>query len=175
MARKSFNRKDRARISEVVNYDAETGKLTWKVRQPYSDAEIGDEIGSLSQGYRRVKISGQSHMCHRIAWLLHYGADAPDFIDHINGDRADNRIANLRVVSKSENAKNRGAYKRLKKTLPKGVTFHPATGKFRARIRCDGVLHSLGLFDTPEAAHARYCDAAAEFFGRYAREGSNAF
>lgn len=175
MARKSFNRKDRARISEIVNYDADTGKLTWKKRQPFSSAEVGDEVGSLSQGYRRVKIQGQNILCHRLAWLLHYGEDAPDFIDHINGDRADNRITNLRVVTKAENAKNRGAYKKLTKTLPKGVTLHPATGKFRARIRCDGVLHSLGLFATPEEAYAQYCIAAAAFFGRHARESANAF
>ena len=169
MARKSFSKKDRARIVEIVNYDPDTGKLTWKKRQPFSSAEAGEEVGSLSQGYRRVKIQGQNILCHRLAWLLHYGEDAADFIDHINGNRADNRICNLRVVSKADNAKNRGAYKRLAKTLPKGVTYHPETGKFRARIRCDGVLHSLGLFDTPEEAHARYVEAAKTLYGEFAR------
>jgi len=181
MSRRSFSKKDRARIfnaqeiaalKATISYDPETGRLAWIVPPRYSTAKTGDEVGSLSQGYRRVRFNGKNRLCHRIAWVLYYGFDAPDFIDHINGERSDNRIDNLRVVTKAENAKNRSAYRG--KSLPKGVTFHPSTGKYRARIRCDGTLHSLGLFDTPDEAYARYREAAAEFFAHLARDCANA-
>lgn len=177
MARRSFSKKDRARIfaaaeiaafRSTIAYDPEIGRMSWIVPPTNSTARPGDEIGSVSQGYRRVKIAGRSIMCHRIAWAIYYNQDPPAFIDHINGNRLDNRIDNLRLASRAENACNKSAYRKAS-DLPKGVTFHSSTGLYRARIRFGGKLHSLGLFASPEEAGQAYRKAADKYFGAFAR------
>jgi hypothetical protein len=95
-------------LQERFNYDPETGQLTWK-KPPGFRAKPGDRAGYLTtQGYLRVKW-GQSHYrVHRLIWKLVYGEDPTEGIeiDHINRDRTDNRLANLRLATPSENANN---------------------------------------------------------------------
>lgn len=179
MARPSMTTKRKAltaemieRFREAIAYDPATGLLTWKVPPAYSASFIGDQIGWEDAGRRRVRIAGQAILCHRVAWAIHFGVDADGFIDHKNGNALDNRIENLRVVTKAQNAKNKAAYKRTH-DLPKGVTHHPG-GRYRARIRVDGRLICLGVHSNAGAASAAYQTAAKVYFGEFAREAGHA-
>lgn len=88
--------------------------------------------------------------------------------DHINGNTLDNRRVNLRVCTRSENARNR--CKNSNNTSGfKGVNFHKETRKWAAHIRLNKRLIHLGLFSTPETAHAAYCDAAIKHYGEFVR------
>ena len=123
-------------------YDHETGKFF------YDD---GAEAGHVrrSTGYVVLNIGGVQYKAHRLAWYLMHGY-WPDQVDHINGDRADNRIVNLRACNSAENHQNRKV---------KGYTLHKASGKYQAMITVKGKAKYLGLFDTPELALAAYCEA----------------
>lgn len=146
------------RLRLLIDYDPETGILTWKPRgqkgwdSRYAGTPALEAINS--GGYRSGFILGRSCKAHRVAWAIHYGAWPEGEIDHINGDPADNRVCNLREVSKSLNARNRS----LRSDNPSGFVGVSAdrNGKWRARIHIDGRERSLGSFKTPEeAAEAR--------------------
>jgi HNH endonuclease/AP2 domain len=89
-------------------------------------------------------------------------------VDHINGVRHDNRPSNLRPATQSENLANTRLRSNNTSGL-KGASFHKQAGRWRAAIRIDGRQRHLGLFDTPEEAHAAYVRAARELFGEFAR------
>lgn len=87
-------------------------------------------------------------------------------VDHINGNIHDNRKENLRFVTKQQNTTNRSIHKN-NKTGFKGVTI--ARKKYRARIRLYGTVIHLGVYETPEQAHAAYCEASKKYHGEYGR------
>jgi hypothetical protein len=89
-------------------------------------------------------------------------------VDHISGDGLDNRRSNLRLASRAENQRNRGA-QRNNTSGYKGVHFHRQRQKWQAEIGIDGQDIYLGLFLTPEEAHAAYCEAAKRYYGKFAR------
>ena len=94
-------------IRDVLDYDPETGHLTRK--KFAGNQRAGTVVGHLHRdaGYVRLKHCNQTYPAHRVAWFLYHG-EQPDVIDHINRDKTDNRIANLRNVSKRTNCLNRG-------------------------------------------------------------------
>ncbi len=96
--------------------------------------------------------------------------DAPSDlqVDHANGDGLDNRRGNLRTASRAQNQQNQGRRTDNSSGF-KGVCWHSKRGKWYARIGCNGVTRSLGLFDSPEEAHAAYCRAAVATHGQFAR------
>ena len=158
------------RLREVQDYDPETGEFIWIVSPHRSKIRPGDIAGPNSidiDGYRIIQIDGKQYKAHRLAWLFVYGEWPTKFIDHINGNPADNRIANLREATYHENARNRKVSNRNLSGF-KGVCTEPS-GKFRGRIRVNGVNIDLGLFDTPQEANFAYVIAAQEHFGEYAR------
>ena len=139
-------------LTEVLDYNAETGKFVWK--KPAShQMHSGDEAKTQNaSGYVFICADGVRYKAHRLAWLYHYGewpSDETPQTDRINGDRADNRIANLRLVTKVKNSRisNTSGYP--------GVFLIKATGKRRAYTgnRC-GKYISLGCYDTREEAIA---------------------
>lgn len=130
---------------QLIEPNFETGKLYWKVRRG-GPAVKGGEVGSFVGGYLKVKLKGKSYPVHRIMWLLAHGEHPDRFVDHINGDRVDNRLCNLRLVTKAENAKNRLATKGSKSGL-NGVTWRKDSLKWRAYIRWDNRLEHLGSYD----------------------------
>ena len=140
---------------QLIEPNFETGKLYWKVRRGGS-AVAGGEVGTLTnEGYLKVHLKGKSYPAHRLMWLLFYGEHADRFVDHINGNRLDNRPCNLRLVTKSENAKNRRPTKGSVSGL-NGVVWRNDTLKWRAFIRWDNKLEHLGSFvDFFEAVCAR--------------------
>jgi hypothetical protein len=142
----------------AVDPASRTG-LRW-IKRPSRCAKAGDEAGSVNdEGYYVVVLKRVTYKNSRVIWTLHNGADPGQAqVDHINHDRRDNRIINLRLVSSRENSQNRtshGAY-------PLGVSRAGNYERYRALIRVNGKQRSLGRFSTPELAAAAYQQACAE-------------
>ena len=95
-------------IRDVLNYNPETGDLTWKVARGNGSVKAGTVAGHINRGrYVHIRTGGRTYLAHRLAWFLYHG-EQPDVIDHINRDKADNRITNLRSVTTSQNLLNHG-------------------------------------------------------------------
>lgn len=145
-----------------VNYDPASGRMIWKSCRRRE--LIGKPVGYKHGQYRVIEFSEGRFFLHRLAWLYVHGEWPPQFIDHINGDPADNRIANLRPASPLQNLANRRPQRGRKF---KGIT---ASGKrWRSQIRAFGKTECLGTFDTPEDAHAAYAQRALQVHGKFAR------
>lgn len=152
---------DANRLKSVLAYDPASGAFTWKVSQGKRAA--GSSAGNLHRyGYTRIHIDGREYKAHRLAWLYMHGDWPVGVIDHINGDRNDNRIANLRDVDHRINSENRkGA--RAGKAIPlMGVKKQTLSPTFTASIKVNGKVLALGGFKTPEEAHAAYMTAKAK-------------
>jgi hypothetical protein len=138
-----------------VAYDESTGLFSWQQKR---QGVTNGKFGNLEKtGYIRAKILNKKYLAHRLAWFVVYGQWPEGQIDHINGNRADNRIANLRVVDSSGNAQNRRAKQKNNQSGYFGV--HASGGKWRAQIRIEKKLQHLGVFDTPELASEAYLSA----------------
>ena len=145
------------RLRELLSYNQHTGVFQWLVSRGRARAE--SIAGSAdSYGYLQTKICGRIYLNHRLAWLYAHGEWPDEQIDHINGCRADNRLANLRKVSASINQQNQRKARLDNKSGFLGVS---SSGKrWQARISHPGGKDTyLGLFDTPELAHAAYLEA----------------
>jgi len=139
-----------------LEYDPETGKLTWK--KLHNSLRIGEEARSIDvHGYVQVNVCGTLCKGHRLAWLIHYGKWPDHDIDHINGNRADNRLANLREVTNAINCQNKRKALPSSKTGILGVV--KVGARFQANIQCNRRKHSLGTYDTAEEAQAVYVQA----------------
>ena len=132
----------RAAMEDFV-VDFSTGTLTR--RTPRSGVTVGAPAGRINgRGYVQVGLHGRYYLAHRLIWLLFYGT-LPETIDHINGIRHDNRIANLRDVSLQENLKNKVRYSNNSSGTT-GVRWVKADQCWRAEIRDNGKLINLGRF-----------------------------
>ena len=150
------------RLKELLNYDPVSGVFT---RAAYirGGGKVGSMVGKSvgSSQYRSVCVDGKSYLLHRLAWLYVYGKWPAEFIDHINMDKLDNRISNLREASKLLNNLNTGLRKD-NTTGYKGVSFDKSRGMFVAHIRVDTKLRSLGYFNSAISASRMYQDALAK-------------
>jgi hypothetical protein len=155
------------RLRALLDYDPETGEFTWRVSR--RQGLQGKRAGSTdSQGYLCIRIDGRGYKAHPLAWLRVFGNWPDGELDHANGDRADNRISNLRLATPSQNCANRRRY-RTNTSGYKGVTFNRKARKWHAKIQKHGKSRHLGLFPTAADAHAAYCAAAREIHGEYWR------
>lgn len=158
----------REEVLSVVDYDPETGWFTRK-RSKHCPWTVGKRTGFIARkGYRLLHIKGNYYMEHRIAWLIVNREIPPEMtIDHINGIKGDNRIANLRLATDCQNS-----YYRPKKSNNtsgyKGV-YQRENGKYRAAITVNRKRQNLGTFETKEEAYAAYCDAAQKLHKDFAR------
>ena len=133
---------DREKLKTYLDYDPETGIFTWIASK--GAASKNRPAGGLNnKGYARLTIDGVTYYAHQLAWLYQYGY-IPKEIDHIDRNKANNKIANLRDVSHQENTKNRGVSKNNKSGIP-GVWKQGE--KWRAKIGVDGKNIHLGGFD----------------------------
>lgn len=122
-------------------------------------------------GYNQLCIDGRSYRAARVAWLWVTGEWPPETVDHRNRDRTDDRWANLRLATVTENLRNQGPQKK-NRTGYRGVCFLPRDGRYRAMLqsqvngRKSGIF--IGMFDTAEEASAAYLRKAAEVYGEFA-------
>jgi hypothetical protein len=130
----------------VLNYDQATGIFTWKVRRGRGGA--GRQAGTLSdKGYRFVPVGSQRYKAHRLAWLIVHGEWPADTINHLNGQKDDNRIANLEAVSLSENTRH--AHRT-------GLTSNAGEGNGRAKLTAENVSEILASPCSATVLAARY-------------------
>lgn len=148
------------RVRELLNYSNDTGVITWRVDK--GPKRAGCEAGVINgPGYLLIRIDGNLCLGHRIAWLHVHGDWPAGDLDHINQIKTDNRIANLRVATRSQNEQNKSL--RADNTSGyRGVCWSKRASRWIARIQTDGKYRNLGAFETPEAAYAVYLDAAAK-------------
>jgi len=145
-------------VLAAFSYDPDTGMLRRKTR-PSNRVHLGDLVGTMDrQGYLRACFQRKTVRVHRLAWVCFYGKWPDGEIDHIDGNRSNNRITNLRDVSRSVNAENLLKGHRDKKfNAPLGVSW--AKGKWYAYINTGGRRINLGHFETVEVAQKTYLDA----------------
>lgn len=143
------------RVAELFTYDPESGIVRRKI--DHNRCKAGDAVGSLSAGgYLSVRIDKKAYYVHRLAWFMTYGRWPEGVIDHIDGDRLNNKLANLRDASSLVNMQNTLKPKGKQRLL--GVSLH--RGKYwKAGIRVNGKQTHLGYFETPELAHEAHMKA----------------
>lgn len=159
-------------VREWLDYEPKTGVLTWK-KNSWSKNNKGQPAGHLSvQGYVRICLLGKNYVAHRLVWTWVHGVDVgAASLDHIDGNRANNAIANLRIANSFQQAQNARCRKHSKSGL-KGAFYCPGTcasRPWRSEIQVEKRVIRLGLFATAEEAHAAYAAAAIKYFGEFAR------
>lgn len=159
-------------LNTALYYTPASGKLYWTgINRHAKRATPGQEAGHLNtRGYVEIRYLNKTLQAHRIAWYLHTGVDPGSMvIDHVDGNRANNRINNLRLATVKQNNQNQ-----KKRTTPttskyKGVCWYSRYNKWMAQIRINNRPVYLGYFHTEEEAFLAYCRAAEENFGEFAR------
>ncbi len=145
-------------LKSVFHYDKTTGVLRRNdiKSRPNCIAAYKEKAGKsrLVVSYKKRLI-----LAHRLAWAISMGAWPDGDIDHINGNDSDNRLANLRDVSKSVNQQNKRRPRVDNKSGFMGVSWHPRAKKWRAQITVESKQIYLGVFESPEAAHRVYMSA----------------
>ncbi len=156
-----------AEVRRLLRYEPDSGAFFWRVDT--NKISAGAAAGCWqSRGYWHIRINRRLYMAHRLAWRYVTGEWPIGHVDHINGNRTDNRFANLRIATNSENARN--SRRRTNNACGyKGVHFKKRLSKFVAQITVNRRVYHLGVFKTAEEAHTAYCKAAKENFGEFAR------
>lgn len=171
-------------LRQILTYDPVNGWLIWNRRSAdlftwpricnsWNAKYAGTRAGALANdGYRKLTIKYKTYLEHRVIFSLVHGIDIENEIDHINCDRADNRIENLRLATKSEQCVNNSGQKR-RRSQYKGAYINSVKSqrKFRSSISFGGKTFYLGVFETAEDAHAAYCAAGMKLHGEFFNDG----
>jgi len=156
---------DEAYLRQYFNYCPDMGIFTWKKNHP-NGKKKGQLAGRKTvYGYWVFTVNRETYFAHRVAWLFMNHENPPDAIDHINGNRLDNRIDNLRPASYSQNQWN--AKPRPSKSGYRGVcvTRH---GKYASKLTHKYKVINLGTYSNPTEAHMAYCYMAKHLRGEFA-------
>lgn len=169
-------------LRQLLDYEPETGTLKWKTRtagmfatkrafSTWNSRFAGKEAFTAKDsmhGYRVGNVNYKLCMAHRVIWAIVHG-EYPEYdVDHINGNRGDNRLINLRAATRSQNNCNSGTRKDNKSGY-RGVSFHSQYGKWEARIYADKKKYPLGFFETAEEAAEAYRLASLRLHGEFSR------
>lgn len=146
-------------VARCVAYDRNTGLFS---------RPDGSALGSRHpKGYVWIAAGGRKVLAHRLAWFVEHGIEPDGAIDHINRNRTDNRIANLRLASASQNQMNRGAQRNNTSGVP-GVARDKSGRRWQAYIKVQGARRHLGIFERIEDAISARRAAQAVLFGEFA-------
>lgn len=147
-----------AKIRNTLRYNPKTGVFIRRVSSRANKANAGDIAGGKNnQGYIQIRVGGLLMKAHRLAWVLFFGEWPNKDIDHIDGNRSNNKISNLRLSSRAMNGQNRKRPNKNNSSAFLGARKHGS--KWQAKIFANGRDVHLGTFDTPRAAHVAYVKA----------------
>lgn len=155
------------RLKELLFYDENIEMFRYA--KPRPRIKVGDIAGYLNQsGYRSVMLDGKHYLEHRLIWLYFYGefpSGLQNQIDHIDGNRTNNKLTNLRLCSNSQNQMNTCRQDNNTSGF-RGVSYHKLTGKYQTRIKNPSTnkREYLGLYLTAEEASEVYEALAKEYF-----------
>lgn len=155
-------------LISLINYNHDTGEFRWI--KTGKGRRLNGIAGTKSHGYILITINGTRYPAHRLAWLYVHGSHPKDCIDHINGNRSDNRISNLRQATNMQNHWNT----KLRSTNTsgvKGVNFHKKAQKWCAEVWTDGKKNYLGLYEDIEEARRIVENFRKESHGEFANLG----
>ena len=157
------------RLNELLEY--RDGKVYWKVDRGSRKCK-GKEAGTdHGKGYKALRIRelGGSMLLHRVIWIMHHG-DAPEMLDHINNDKSDNRIENLRPATRVQNGYNRAGTS-INTTGVKNVSWVKRNKKWGVNISVNGKRKWIGLFEDLELADLVAQEVRHKYHGQYAHHG----
>lgn len=170
-------------LRQVLRCDPDTGMLFWRTKPRnmfntdrdhkwwntmFSGKRAFTSINS--RGYITGGLDYKTYLAHRVIWAIAHGEWPGEYIDHINGDRTDNRLTNLRCATPCQNQYNRVAVQSNNKSGFRGVSWNKTARKWQAAIKIGGVNKYLGSFDRPEEASAAYRKAAGPIHDKFARK-----
>ena len=162
MKKKPIPLPSQKKLQELFDY--RDGQLYWKERIN-SSIDLSKPAGYIDQyGYRRIKIEGKLYKAHRLIWKYQHGKDPKEFIDHIDGNRVNNNIENLREATRQQNSFNRGLHKNNELGI-KGV--RKQGNKYTTRIIINGKRKHLGMFNTIEEARLAREEAEKKLFKEF--------
>jgi len=146
------------------------GFKSYRACMAWNGRNAGRAAGGVrTDGYVGVGFDGGEHLAHRIIWEMHNGPIPDDMeIDHIDGNRSNNTLPNLRVSTRAENSRNAGV-RPTSKSGVKGVIWNKRKRKWSAQITVNGVNKTLGYFDDPAEASKAYNEAADLYHKEFAR------
>lgn len=155
------------RLYECLSYMPETGDFIW-LKMINGRSMPGNVAGRTNwRGYRQITLDGKMFLSHRLAWAMHYGEWPPIVVDHIDGDVANNRIANLRLATDIQSAQNRFTRRPRASSGHTGLVYR--CGKYYVYIGHNCKQHYLGSYaDIEEALEVRHL-AESMIFGEFAR------
>ena len=150
-------------LKAILRYDEATGIFYW-ISKVNRKVVAGSKAGCMTKkGYIMIGVNHEQHFAHRLAWLYVHGELPKMFLDHINGEKSDNRICNLRPADHSLNNQNqRAAQPTNKSSGLLGCYFVKAKGKYKAQIHHSGKSSHIGYFKNAEEAHQAYLIAKRE-------------
>jgi hypothetical protein len=155
-------------LRDILDYNPLDGAFRWKITR--NARSVAGSLAGSEDGRHRIQIElkGKKYYAHRLAFLFMTGEWPVSEVDHRDGYPGNNAWSNLRVATRSLNIANCGKRKNTSSPF-KGVSLFKQTGKWKAQIEVDGKNRHLGLFASPEEAHAAYLAAAKDAFGQFAR------
>ncbi len=154
-------------LRQFLIYDPDTGIFTARVA--LHKRPLGSVVGTVSpSGYTNIYLGERFYRAHRLAFLWAHGRWPAELIDHINGQRSDNRLSNLREATRSQNLLNQGPRRSNRNGL-KGVTFCASAFKWIVTVRVNGRNKYVGRYNSPDEAHEAYKAAALKYHGEFAR------
>jgi HNH endonuclease/AP2 domain len=150
----------------ILNH--KTGILRW--RSAVCNVAAGSIAGSLTRGYISIRTEGVIYRAHRIVWKMHFREEPPDYLDHRNGVRNDNRPKNLRAATQALNMANARISKRNTSGC-KGVNYHKRDKRYQAQLAWNGAYVFVGYYKTMKEARAAIAVARRRYHGEFAHNG----
>lgn len=147
-------------------FEYRDGVLFWQ-KSPRRGIRKGSMVGCKTNKYVRIRLKNKTYYAHRIVYLMFHG-HIPVEVDHIDCDKLNNKVENLRAATRVENGANLPLRKDNKSGV-KNVCWHKAANKWQVSVKANGKRHNFGLFDDLELAALVASEARDKYHGKFAR------